>query len=108
MMKIPSVIVDPSGRVPEKASRWNHGRKETCDGGKSISGGSPMYWEYLGIYRGGMRLNRVAWESRTQGARPVSSWLSLTSSGLLPNLLGSFWSRKNHRKVSSCLEFVWY
>ena len=33
----------PSGRVLEKASRWDCRRAETCGGGKSVSGGSLVF-----------------------------------------------------------------
>ena len=37
MMKNPSVINSPSGRVPKKASRWDLSGTEGYDGGKSVS-----------------------------------------------------------------------
>jgi hypothetical protein len=47
LMKNPSVIDSPFGRIPEKASRWHHGRTETCGGGKFVLGGSLGVLEYL-------------------------------------------------------------
>jgi hypothetical protein len=37
LMKKPSVIDSPSGRVPKKASRWDHRRTQACGGGKVFS-----------------------------------------------------------------------
>ena len=55
----PSVIDSSSGRLPEKASRWDRGRTETYGSGKGILHGTLMYWEYLGIYRGVIRSRRA-------------------------------------------------
>ena len=43
------MIDPPSGRVSEKASRWDRGRTEACDGGKSVSGGSLLDWGFCGF-----------------------------------------------------------
>ena len=40
MMSKPSVIDPPSGRVPEKASRWDRERTKVC-------GGEKMFWASL-------------------------------------------------------------
>ena len=41
-----SVIDSPSGTVPKNASRWDHGRMEACDGGKTVSGSSFRFSQY--------------------------------------------------------------
>ena len=50
------MINSPSGGVPAKASRWDLKGTETCGGGKRVSGGSLLVWEYFGIYSAGIRL----------------------------------------------------
>lgn len=67
-MCMASVIDSPFGRVPVYASRWDHGGTETCGGGKSVSGLPLVFWEYLRIYRGGIRLIGITGESRAQEA----------------------------------------
>ena len=61
------MINSPSDRVSEKASRWDHGRTETCGGEKVISGGSVLVSQYLRIYRSGIRSDGATWG--TQGIR---------------------------------------
>ena len=47
LTKKPSAIDPPFGRVPEESSRWDHDGIETCGGGKSVSGGSLGFLEYM-------------------------------------------------------------
>ena len=68
LMKKPFVIDSPSDRLPKKASRWDRGRTEVCGGEKDILDGSLLVWEYLGIYRLGIRSNGAAWGPQAQGA----------------------------------------
>jgi hypothetical protein len=98
------VFDSPSDKVPEKASRWDRGRTETCGGGKVISGGSLLVSQYLRIYRSGIRSDEAT--SCPQGIRarlpPRARLVALLSprlpSGLLPKLPGSLMSRKKSSK----------
>ena len=67
------MIDSPSGKVPEKASKWDSGRTEVCGGVKSVSGGSMGFSIYLRIYRSGIRLDGAAWGPRGNRARPTPS-----------------------------------
>ena len=56
-MKKPSVIDSPSGRVPEKASRWDRKRIEACGGGKVFLlalWGFPNICEFIEVELGQM------------------------------------------------------
>ena len=84
-MKNPSMIDSPSGRVPEKASRWDHGRTETC-GGEKVSSGVPCWfgniWEFIEVELGQTELG---WAHEAPGrACPPGApwWLVATSSGV--------------------------
>ena len=44
---MPSVVESPSGRVPEKASRWDLTETEGYGGGKVVSMDVPMFMEYM-------------------------------------------------------------
>jgi hypothetical protein len=44
LTKKPFVIDSPSGRVPEKASRWDRGRTEACGSGKVLFFVFFVYW----------------------------------------------------------------
>ena len=46
LMKRPSVIDPPSGRVPERSTRWPHDGTETCGGGERVSGLPPGFLGY--------------------------------------------------------------
>src|SRR3989337_3211289 len=103
LMKKPSVIDSPSGRVPEKASRWDRGRTEACGSGRVFSSGSLLVSEYLRIYRSGIRSKGATRgpqgiRARHLGPRLVALWPPREASGLLLKLLGSLLSRKNLQK----------
>ena len=49
------MIESPSGRVPEKAPRWDLTGTEACGGGKVFLYTLLMFVEYLRIYREGTR-----------------------------------------------------
>ena len=103
LMKKPSVIDSPSGRVPEKASRWDRGRTEACGSGKVFSSGSLMVSEYLRIYRSGIRSNGATRapqgiRARPLGSRPIPLWRLCEPSGLLSKSPGSLLSRKKSPK----------
>ena len=66
------MIDSPSGRVPEKASRWDRGRTETCGGGKFVSSGSLGVLEYLGIYNAGIRSYEATRGPQGIRVRPVA------------------------------------
>src|SRR3990170_1722194 len=94
LMKKPSVIDSPSGRVPKKASRWDRGRIEACSGGKVFSSVSLVYWEYLGIYSTGIRSGGATRGPQAWGARPPGLSPPRGSSGLLPKLRRSLLVQK--------------
>jgi hypothetical protein len=98
----PSVIDSPSGRLPKKAFRWDRGRTETCGGGKVSSGGSLLVWEYLGIYRSGIRSNGVTRGPQAQAARLPPWGLPLE----LMALSDAFWSPPEASRVPSGLEKI--
>src|SRR3989337_2127582 len=99
-MKKPSVIDSPSGRVPKKASRWDHRRTEACGGGKVFSSVPLVYWEYLGIYSAGIRSGGATRGPQAWGralppwARPPGLSPPRGYSGLLPKLRGSLLVQK--------------
>ena len=94
------MIDSPSGRVPEKASRWDRGRTEACGGGKVFSSGSLLVLEYLGIYSVGIRSRGATRGPQAWGrtlppcARPPGLSPPRDSSGLLPKLRGSLLVQK--------------
>ena len=51
LMYKPSVIESPSGRMPEKASRWDLTGTEGCGGGKVVSWHPWKLLGYMRIYR---------------------------------------------------------
>ena len=97
-MQKPSVIDPPSARVPEKASRWDVTRTETCGGGKSVLGGSLLVSRFQRIYIGRIRSNRA--KVGPQGTRQCPGGLSPppSPSVFLPELLGSLMFRKKSSK----------
>ena len=108
LMKKPSVIDSPSGRVPEKVSRWDLEGTETCGGRKSVSGGSLLVWEYLRIYRLGIRSGGAtrgpqSWGRASRACRSLVSPLVFSRS-----FQCFFWSRKINPKFFLRLDFVWY
>ena len=48
---MPSVIESPSGRMPEKAPRWDLTGTEGCGGGIRFSWMPLLVWGYVDIYR---------------------------------------------------------
>jgi hypothetical protein len=77
LMKNPSVIDSPSGRLPAEASRWDLSGTETCGGGKSISWTPLRVLIFLGIYSPGIRSNGAWWGPRGTRARlapPGAPW----------------------------------
>ena len=59
----------PSDVVPEKASRWDLSRIETCGGGKSISWTPLLVSRFLRIYSGGIGSNGAVWAPQATWAR---------------------------------------
>ena len=53
---MPSVIESPSGRMPEKAPRWDLAEIEACSGAKVFWWTLLMLGEYLGIYSAKIRV----------------------------------------------------
>ena len=95
---MPSMVESPSGRVPEKAPRWDLTGTEACGGGKVFWWTLLLVWEYLGIYRPKIRVRRPPRGPQVQGRAPTACHRLvglLTSS---PSLVGVFWSKKNHHK----------
>ena len=63
------MVDSPSGRVPEKASRWDVAITEACGGGKSILGGSLLVTRFYRIYRVLIRSNEGMWGPQGTWAR---------------------------------------
>ena len=100
---MPSVIKSPSGRLSEKAPRWDLTGTEASGGGKVLSWLSLVLGEYLGIYRRKIRVRRPAGGATSQEGAPLGRALRACrlSAGLLPSspsLAGLFWSKKNHHE----------
>ena len=100
---MPSVIESPSGRLPEKAPRWDLTGTEASSGGKVFSWLFLVSMEYLGIYRPKNRVRRPAVRPQARGMPPLGRTLVACrhTAGLLPSspsLAGFFWSKKNHPK----------
>ena len=53
---MPSLFGSPSGRMPEKAPRWNLAETEACGSGKVFWWMLLLVWEYLGIYSARIRV----------------------------------------------------
>ena len=100
---MPSVIESPSGRLPEKAPRWDLTGTEASGGGKVLAWLFLVLGEYLGIYRPKIRVGGPAGGAQARGAPPLGRALQACRlpAGLLPSspsLVGFFWSKKNHRE----------
>ena len=55
LMQSPSVVDSSTGKIPEKASRWDLTRTEACGGRKNILGGSvlvPDFGEFIELKLG--------------------------------------------------------
>ena len=98
------MIDSPSSRLPEKVSRWDLEGAETCGGGKSVSGGSLLVWEYLRIYSAGIRSRGATRGPQAWGAR-LPPWARLAGLSrlrgtldLLPKLLRSHLVEKKSSK----------
>jgi hypothetical protein len=105
-MKMASVTDSPSGRVPEKASRWDHGRMFW-----DLVRGFLNIWEFIGLELGKTGLQgptRGLGTPTPQGAPPALS-LHLLSSGLPPKLLVSLLVQKKLSKklILFGLRLVW-
>ena len=105
LMKKPSVIDSPSGRVPKKASRWDRGRTEACGGGR-LSLLSFWYigniWEFIVLELGQTGLGGTheapGHACPPPQVRPGGSWSPPRSSGLLSKLLVFFLPKKKSPK----------
>ena len=90
LMQRPSVIESPSGRLPEKAPRWDLTGTEACGGGKVFFVCPLVYGEYLGIYGARIRVKGAMGGPQAHRAPPrahlVSLWLTRGPCGLLPKL----------------------
>ena len=80
---MPSVIESASGRVPEKAARWDLTGTEACGGGKVFWWTLLVVWKYLGIYRPRIRVGGAPRGPQALRARPPASWAPCCSSGVL-------------------------
>jgi hypothetical protein len=76
MMKMASVMVSPSGRVPERAPDWFFVATEAYGGGTTDLGLPKEFLEYLGIYRAKRRWN-VAPRGPTPPGRAWALWHGL-------------------------------
>ena len=99
MMQKSSVIDSPSSKVQEKTPRWDRGRIETCGGRKSVRVALCWFvniWKFIEVELGQGMLqgaHELRGAPAPQGV-PCGSWLTRSSSGLLPNLLGSLLDHK--------------
>ena len=96
------MIESPSGRVLEKAPRWDLTGTEACGGGKVFWWTLLLVWEYLGIYRAKSRVGGLS-GCALRACGPLETLLTPS-----PSSVDVFWSKKNHRKVLFCLDSVWY
>ena len=48
LMKMPSVIKSPAGKMPKKAPRWDLTYTKGCSGGKVFPWMPLVVWEYIG------------------------------------------------------------
>ena len=80
------MIDSPSDAVPEKAQRWDLTGTEGYTGEKVFLWTLLVVWEYLGIYRGGIR-SRGA----TRGPQSMGGGGMLTPSGAPPELVAPSW-----------------
>src|SRR3989337_847305 len=93
---MPSVIESPSGRMPEKAPRWDLTGTEGCIGGKVVLLLPLMFFGYLRIYRwkkyvGGVTRGPQGW------GRALPPWARLPTLWLPCGFPGV------HSKPSGCL-----
>ena len=107
------MIESPSGRVPEKAPRWDLTRTEACGGRKVFLVCPLVYGEYLGIYGAKIRVRVVpSWPTSLGGA--TLGRASRACGPLMAPLASSrifmvvFWSKKNRQKVSFRFDSIWY
>ena len=84
------MIESPSGRVLEKAQRWDLTRTEASSSGKVFLVCPLVYEEYLGIYGADIRVGGATGGPQAHRAPPrarlVRLWLTRGTSGLLPKL----------------------
>ena len=99
---MPSVIESPSGRLPEKAPRWDLTGTEGSDGGKVFLWLFLVLGEYLEIYRPKNRVRRPVGGPQARGRPPplgraqVACRLPASLLPSSPSQAGFFWSKKNH------------
>ena len=104
------MIESPSGRVPEKAPRWDLTGIEGYGGGIVFWWTLLVVWDYLGIYGTEREVGGLARGPQARGAplrvRPEACGVLGTLLAPSPSSVDVFWSKKNHRKVLFCLESV--
>ena len=94
LMWMPSVIESPSGRMPEKAPRWDLTGTKACGGEKVFLRTPLMLGEYLRIYRGGTRVRGPSRGPQARGRALEACGLLGTLLALSPSHVGVFWSKK--------------
>ena len=109
LMWKPSVIESPSGRMLEKAPRWDLMSTEGCGGGKVVSWLPWKFWGYLRIYiyiggRSRSGGHRGAHKVGGRALHPCGRLVVLLT--CTPSLLGVFWSKTNDQKVSFRLVLI--
>ena len=62
------MIESPSGRMPEKDPRWDLTGTEVYDGGEVLWWTLLFVWEYLEIYRAGIRVRGPPRGPQARGA----------------------------------------
>ena len=109
------MIESPSGRLPEKVPRWDLEETETCGGGKSVAFLFLMVWEYLRIYRLGIRSGRATRGPQAWGACPTPQGAPselVAPSWLLWSSTEASWVSSGPEKINLkfflCLDSVWY
>ena len=108
MMKMATVMISPSGRVPERSPDWFFVATEAFDDGTPDLGLFLGVSVFIGIFGVGLT-------SGVSPSRPQDRGRALHPRGQLGTLLaqlfyfgGFFWSIKNHQKLARQLDSVWY
>jgi hypothetical protein len=63
------VMIPPSGRVPKKGCRWDHGGTEACGGVKTHLGLFLGVSLFIGFFSVGIRSDGATWAPRGTRAR---------------------------------------
>ena len=97
-MKKPFMTEIPSGRMPEKAPRWDLMGTEGCGGGKVVSWLPLMFLGYKSIYRRKKYVGGAPWGPRGWGRALLPRGRLAEFQTSTPSLLDCVCSRKDHRE----------